>query len=288
MNKQLTTFLMAGLLATVVLFVYEKLGPSGAVKTTVSLEPVVPKDTLPVVIAKADLEQFTRITAQHVTVKDYPAGLVPQEATANTSEVIGMEVLEAIYKGEFVTLTRLRDPGETLGGLSSKLTVGGRAITISVDAISASGGFIQQGDIVDVIALFPGSSGNEMAKTILTNIKILAIGGDYRERLQKNPGLMIQGGANMRITIAVATEMASKILHLGSRSRYRLILKNPKDTSEATTKGWSYTQLLKEHLPAELNPTVRKIETKYSVAVIKGVSESQVLVNLEAKNDFQE
>lgn len=283
MNKQVTTFILAGVLAGIVMFVYEKVGSTGPVDVpVVDVGPEEPKDTIPVVVAKADLEQFTRITQQHVTTKDYPAGLVPQEATVNTSDVIGKEVLETVFRGEFVTLTRIQDPGEKLGGLSHHLGANERAITIAVDAISASGGFIQQGDIVDVIASFPGQGGDEKVKTILTNIKILAVGGDYRQRLQKNPDQLIRGGgSSIRITIGVDSEMAAKIHHLGGRSRYRLILKNPKDTSEAVTDGWSYSQLLKENLPPELNPTVRKVEQQYMVTVIHGLSESREAVNVE-------
>lgn len=286
MNKQTTTFFVACVMAFIVMFVYERAGSTNVPAPTVPVvaAPEHPKDTVPVVIAKGDLEQYIRLTPQHVTTKDYPIGLVPLEATVNTSDVIGKEVLEEIFKGEFITLKRLQDPGETQGGLSSELKPGERALTISVDAGKAAGGFIQQGDVVDVVAQFPASGGDEKTKTVLSNVKVLAVGGDYLKRLRKNPDQLIRGGgAQLRITMAVTSEMAGKIHHLGKRTVFNLILKNPKDTSDIPTEGWSFSKLLKEHLPPELNPTVKKVEKQYQVTVISGLSQTKQSVNVETE-----
>jgi pilus assembly protein CpaB len=272
---------IACLLALPIVFLYNRAGqpevPEGLHGDSIE----TPSDTVPVVTAKVNLEQYTRITEQHLETKDYPAGMIPQEATVSTSDVIGKEVIEEIYQGEMITLSRVQDPGEAVTSISSFLEKGERAITITVNAISGSGGFIQQGDIVDVVAKIPAQK-DETVETIISNIKVMAVGGDYRRRLRKNRGKTIKGAdKTVRITLAVTSRMANKIQHLEKRTQFRLILKNPKDTSEVETDGWKYSRLKRENVPPEYLPPEKPESLKYLVTVIRGVSPTKEAIAIE-------
>lgn len=275
MNKQTQRMVIACLLALPIVLLYNRAGKPDIEVVDVDVPIEEPKDTVPVVTAKVNLDQYTRITEQHLQTRDFPAGMIPQEATVSTSDVIGKEVMEEIYQGEMITLSRVQDPGEAVTSISTFLDKGERAITIAVNSINGSGGFIQQGDIVDVIAKLP-SARDETVETILSNIKVMAVGGDYRRRLRKVRGKTIKAGKNnVRITLAVTARMANKIQHLGSRTQFRLILKNPKDTTEVETDGWQWSTLLRENIPAEYLPPQEEEALKYMVTVIKGISSGQ-------------
>lgn len=283
MNKQTQRMVIACLLALPIVFLYNRAGRTDIdlPDSTVSVEE--PKDTVPVVTAKVNLDQYTRITEQHMETRDYPAGMIPQEATVSTSDVIGKEVIEEIYAGEMITLSRVQDPGEAVTSISTFLEKGERAITITVNSIEGSGGFIQQGDIVDVVARIP-SSRDETVETVLSNIKVMAVGGDYRRRLRKNRGNTITASdQSVRITLAVTARMANKIQHLGSRTRFRLILKNPKDNSEVETNGWQWSKLERENIPVEYLPPEQPEERRYLVTVIRGVTPSKEEIAIPAE-----
>jgi pilus assembly protein CpaB len=276
---------IACLLALPIVFLYNRAGqpdvPDGLHGDSIE----TPSDTVPVVTAKVNLEQYTRITEQHLETKDYPAGMIPQEATVSTSDVIGKEVIEEIYQGEMITLSRVQDPGEAVTSISTFLEKGERAITITVNAISGSGGFIQQGDIVDVVAKIPAQK-DETVETIISNIKVMAVGGDYRRRLRKNRGKTIKGADKVvRITLAVTARMANKIQHLEKRTQFRLILKNPKDTTEVETDGWKYSRLQRENVPPEYLPPEKPEELKYLVTVIRGVQPSKEAIAIEVPEE---
>ena len=276
---------IACLLALPIVFLYNRAGQPDIDPDEIGSNIEEPSDTVPVVTAKVNLDQYTRITEQHLETRDFPAGMIPQEATVSTSDVIGKEVIEEIYQGEMITLSRVQDPGEAVTSISSFLEKGERAITITVNTINGSGGFIQQGDIVDVIAKIP-SARDETVETILSNIKVMAVGGDYRRRLRKNRGKTIKAAAaSVRITLAVTARMANKIQHLGRRTNFRLILKNPKDTSEVETNGWKFSRLQRENVPPEYLPPDKPEELKYLVTVIRGVSPSKEAISIEVDEE---
>lgn len=283
MNKQAMRLLIACALAVPIVMVYTRSNKPKAPAVVTEVE--APTDgMLEVVVAKAPLEQYTRVIPQHVTTRKFPAHLMPQGATQLTSDVIGKEVLEEVYPGEMIMITRLQDPGEGPTSISSFLGDGERAITVKVPHLYASGGFIQQGDIVDVIATLPTES-DETVETIISNIKVMAVGGDYRRRLSKNASKTIKGaGKPILITLAVTGVMANKIQHLGSRTRFNLVLKNPKDTTEVETEGWQFSKLLRENLPPEMFPPEEKEELKYLVTVIEGVKERQEEIAFETED----
>src|SRR5690606_41905490 len=66
------------------------------------------------------------------------------------------------------------------GYLSAVLEKGKRGVSIAVTADSASGGFIVPNDHVDVVLTSPGPNG-QMSETILSNVKVLAIGARLGE-----------------------------------------------------------------------------------------------------------
>ncbi len=275
-----------------VLFVYEQIGAGSTGPIAANPTPTEEeKKTKLVVVAKAPLEQFTRITEAFVEVRERSENMeLPKDYVIAPEEIIEKEVIEEIYKGEMITLPRLQDPNEGQTGISRFLGEGERAITILVDAISASGGFIQQGDIVDVYARFPDPETNdERVQIVLRNIKIMAVGGDYRRRLRKNADQRISTlGQSIRITLAVASQLANKIKHLGSTTPFGLLLKNPKDNSDSDTEGWAYSKLLAENVPPEALPPPEKTQLKYNVSVIRGLSESieEIEIDVEEETDF--
>ena len=135
-------------------------------------------------VAHTDLRVGTFVKDADLEPRDWPdAGIDPNNVRADqvpTSEFAGSVVREHIGKGEPIFRDKLVKPGDR-GFLSAVLLPGMRAMTISVDSVSAHSGLLLAGDRVDVILTQTVSSSNETAaghvsQTILRAARVLAVG----------------------------------------------------------------------------------------------------------------
>lgn len=269
--------MIAALLAGALTLFYQFSAPAPATVEPIAnpIAELVP--TGQVVVARIPIQAYSEpIQKKHVKEVPYPEEHLPDGAAPNLEEVLGKIPKEDILDGEIVMLPRLKTPGQKDAGISGLLKVNERAITLEVDGITAAGGFIQQGDIVDVIAMYPASADQQIdVKTVLSNIKILAVGAAYQTSVARGPGNMVQGNAGRtRITLAVPAIQANQIMHLNRRASYRLILKNPKDTTIPETDGASYAQLIKENVAPRFRNRFRTANKVLKVHVISQTSES--------------
>jgi pilus assembly protein CpaB len=100
----------------------------------------------------------------YVTIKDAP------DAIENLNNVVARF---EIFKGEPIRENKLARVDR--GYLSAVIEPGMRAVSINVTAASSAGGFVIPNDRVDVV-LTRRANGSQQSETILTDIKVLAIG----------------------------------------------------------------------------------------------------------------
>ncbi|ALA17057.1 MULTISPECIES: Flp pilus assembly protein CpaB [Chelatococcus] len=120
-----------------------------------------------------------------------PKGAVTRAASPNAMEdVSGAIARTAILAGEPVRHERLIK-ADGSGFMSAILPTGKRAIAISIDnrGASSAGGFILPNDHVDVIRTYRDEEASKqqgvdvtVAETVLTNIRVLAIGQTVQEK----------------------------------------------------------------------------------------------------------
>lgn len=154
--------------------------------------------TVPVLVAAADIPVGNTLSEADLRWLDWPAAGVPagvirkDEAPEVEKELIGQLARVAIQGSEPIRREKLIRTDGT-GFLSAVLPSGKRAIAISTDSRGANtaGGFILPNDRVDVIRTFEEDSGgrrgdrnseNYVSETILTNVRVLAIGQNIQER----------------------------------------------------------------------------------------------------------
>ncbi len=101
-------------------------------------------------------------------------------------KMIGAVLRSDMLAGEPFTPQKYAHPG-TAGFMAALLTPGMRAVSIEINADSASGGFIYPNDRVDIVMTrkVPVATGGGISKqlaidTILNNVRVLAIDGYYR------------------------------------------------------------------------------------------------------------
>jgi pilus assembly protein CpaB len=229
-----------------------------------------PLSTQPVVVAAADLPIGTALDKVHLATVEWPQGRAPAGAFAAASDVVGRSLTQGVVAGEAILERRLADPARGRG-MAAILAPGRRAMSVKVDQVIGVAGFVQPGDFVDVITTMRlddnaeravGSGTERMAKTILQNIRVLAIGQELATEGQKPVSVQV-------VTLEVTPEEAER-LALGTQyGKVLLTMRARTDQVAVETEGVTPRHLLAEELVAAPAPApppapVEKVERRSS------------------------
>ena len=219
-------------------------------------------NTVNVVVSLVDLEPYaTTIDKAMLDTIKYPEELVPRGASLDFSDVEGKLPVAPIYAGELIQLYRLVEKDQYKESLRQIIPPGHRAITITVDSLAGVAGFISQGDIVDLIAVYNKnvnvtndrrSKKSKEAKLKLQNLKVLIVGSKYNPVAHENKSKAIKGDLKKKaITLAVSPKEAVQITHIVQKAAgasFRIALKNSEDLQIVNTEGFSDLKLQDETL----------------------------------------
>lgn len=231
-------------------------------------------------VAKQNLDPalITRITTDLVETKAFPENVpVPDSSLViKNFDAIGNKILIApIAQGELLMRTRFADARTEVKQkmLRDVIPNGFRAITVDVDAVTGSGGFINQGDIVDVMATYT-AGGRQLTRIIIQNVEVLARGNQYLTTNRPSGERVIRGDAGgVLFTLKVKPEMAIKLAHIVDErgfNRFRLILKNRDDKQQLFSQG----VLLREVLTDKPRPPVKpgQLEAPPEIEILRGAA----------------
>ena len=166
------------------------LGPSRApAPTVVELAPQIQSQD--VLVAAADIGQGQKLTSENVRWQRWPdeamnPAYIQKQAMPDAPEKLqGSVVRSQFIAGEPIREVKLARPES--GFLSAILPAGKRAIAVRISAQNTAGGFILPNDRVDVIQTIsqqtnPDVAAESVSRTILTNVKVLAIDQTIEEQ----------------------------------------------------------------------------------------------------------
>lgn len=182
--------------------------------------------TAAVVVATQDIPANTKITADMVTVKQLPVGVVLQGAFRDTTGVVDKVTSVSIVSGEQVLTSRVSSSSIALAEYGDKAPLsllvpeGRRAFSLKTSEVAAAGGLIRGGDHVDVI-LSGGAAGVENSQAFLASgsacyvvqdIEVLAVGNAVkRVATDGGPAGVAAAATNpeaVSVTLAVTPEEA--------------------------------------------------------------------------------
>jgi pilus assembly protein CpaB len=190
-----------------------------------------------ILVAAAPIGVGERLTPNLVEWLDWPTGALRDDyLTEDLLPNAPMDMAGTVARFEFF-------PGEPIrqiklvrsdqGYLSAIIPQGMRAVSIGVTAESGAGGFINPNDRVDVV-LSRGTTAGTVSETILSNIKVLAIGlrlgevgasGD-----PEGEGPQSQTFTNSTIaTLVMSPAQAESIINAGSVGELSLVLRSVSD-----------------------------------------------------------
>ncbi|PKL48394.1 MAG: Flp pilus assembly protein CpaB [Candidatus Riflebacteria bacterium HGW-Riflebacteria-2] len=250
MNRRaIVVALLASLAIAMLLWSKLQKAPGGQVSPPVVETPAEVKK--PVVVSKKAVAARTRLEESVIKdsfeVKEIIASAVPALAISDIASMTGRYTAITILKGDIMTENRLMDANQ-IPNLARAVPRGKRAVSIAVSKVTSVGGFIQQGDFVDVIATFKPRGSEPVTKIVLQDIQVLAVGGSY----QFAGGIptmtpAISAAKVDLITLAVTPEELEKIIQLDDSTAFKFVLKNPNDKDKRViTKGATQRSVLQE------------------------------------------
>jgi pilus assembly protein CpaB len=175
----------AGLAAILVIFLMRGLLGGGTAPAKAALPP--PATTNQVLVAASNEEPGTPLTADMVRWQEWPkssidGSFITQDGSPNINTVVAGAVVRApLVAGQPITTSNIVHSSSS-GIMAATLSPGMRAVSVGISTESSAGGFILPNDRVDVILIEPLSDAHQFhARTILTNVRVLAVDQTYKE-----------------------------------------------------------------------------------------------------------
>ena len=250
-RKTMAVLFMIGIIVFIGILLKKQMGKQEAQKKAaeekLKAEREKLKRTMPVVFASRDIEKRRTITKEDVKIVDVPEHDFPKlDYVTSIEEVVGQMALVDIYSREAILRARVAGK-DKVTSLSFLVPKGMRAISVNINTVDACGGFLNQGDIVDILATFriddpsrPGTN-TTVSTDLLQNVKVLAVNKDYligdskdensdeeekeeKEDEKKKTGSLKAKEKVSMVTLLLSPEDAEKIVVASSTAKIKMIL----------------------------------------------------------------
>jgi pilus assembly protein CpaB len=207
--------------------------------------PAVEKE--PILVAAKDIKVNESLGEKNLKLEEWPKDKIPSDAIRELKDVQGQRaggiILadEPLRKAKFAVDHRIDD-----------IPRGYRVVTVSADAVSATGNLLQPGDRVDVVVAVKHNTGtqNQLAKTILQDIRVFAINEQYRP----TEGDKSDGSISAKTVSLLVTPTQAETISLASEmGKIRLVLRHPDDDAVAETAGAEEAEILQGSTHADRN-----------------------------------
>lgn len=178
-----------------------------------------------IVVATKPLTFGSQLTADNTLEIPWSKAALPEGAFPTKEALLkdGRRMtLALIAKNEPILRSKITAANQP-ATLSSMLAPGKRAVTVRVDDVRGVAGFIQPGDLVDVVlirTMAESRSNDSYSEVILQSAKVLAIDQITGEHTE-------QPTIAKAVTLEVGVEEAQKILLATNIGRLSLILRQP-------------------------------------------------------------
>ena len=206
-----------------------------------------------VVVAATMLKFGDKLTALSLREVNFPLSSVPEGTFDSVAELTAGELrvaLEPIYPGEPVLAAKISGRGGK-GTLSTVIDPAMRAVTIRVDDVSGTAGFITPSDRVDVLLTRTEKEATAQATpqtdVLLQNIRVLAIDQEANERKDK-PTVV------KAVTLEVTPDEAQEIALARTIGTLSLALRNLTNSAAVPTRSIFASDLPGAHKQAEPAP----------------------------------
>lgn len=211
-----------------------------------------------VIVAKRDISEMSEIYENMLEQVTKPKKFLEPNAVKDKKEVMNFIAAVTIHKGEQITFNKVLAPGVRTG-LSKQISPGKRAISLTIGDDTAVTRLIKPGDRVDVVATIDppgGQKGSQIAKVVMQDVPVLAV-GEYiatqlPRKIEKDEVSGKETARNLAenrnfntITLETDPQMALQLTLLRDTSaRLSLLLRNNDDTERVNLNGMMLLDVL--------------------------------------------
>lgn len=214
-----------------------------------------------VVVASDKLEPGVKLTAQKLMMKAWPSDSIPIGVVMRPEQLINRTPKMEVAKGE-VILERMLAPLSSGGSMAVQIAPGKRAFTMNVNEAAGVSGFAIPGNFVDVILNSKDQNNQELSKTILQKILILAVAQD---RLADDFKPKVVNTITIEVLPAEA-EILDLARSIGALS---LVLRQQNDTFNVESTGVTREDLVSKSLRS--NSQSKKDHKSFGIEIIRGI-----------------
>src|SRR5262249_8417595 len=171
-----------------------------------------PPETVPVVVAAADVPRFAALSAEMLTTREFPKDMAPPGSLSRVEDAVDRVCLGQLVRDEPVLNAKLAARGAGRG-IAPGIADGMRAFTIQTPNVASGvAGFILPGNKVDVLLHVPGNGGNGpngggITTTLLQNVEILAVD----QRVDAPADNKVDANLLRSVTLLVRPDQALKL-----------------------------------------------------------------------------
>ena len=190
-----------------------------------SLASLVPKPaTTEIVVAATPLALGTPLDSHNVKLIPWPESEPVAGMFTRIQDCANRAVITAVAENEPILESKLA-PLAAGAGLPATIPEGMRAVSVAVNDVVAVAGFVMPGTMVDVLvtAALPNGRSQNITRTILENVRVLAAGQKIEQDRDGKPQTVPV------ITLLVSPEDAAKLTMAATEGKIQLALRNTID-----------------------------------------------------------
>ena len=229
-----------------------------------------------VVTATKPLDAGSTISADAITLTDWPSNFPLEGAITKTQDVIGRILVYPVAAKEPIRESLLAAPGSV--GLTAKIPDGMRAVAVETNDVTNVSGFLFPGCRVDVLVTFRPDPNRgdqpDVTATVLQNIEVLSTG----ERLQPDPSGKPQ--KVRQVTMLLSPDDAQKLVLAANKGTVQFVLRNGTDQAQESHRPVQLKDLETFGRPAPVAvkraPAAPRTQNVYEIETYSGTNKSTV------------
>jgi len=203
--------------------------------------------TTPVVVVRSDVPVASSLTAEQLTMVDWPSEHLPTGALRSIAGATTRIARRPLAQGEPVLEAALYPIGAA-GGLGAVIADKHRAVSVKVDNVIGVAGFVVPGSRVDVMATIRRVDRQRaipFSKVILQDVRVLAVDQKLEEVKSGEPELV-----NV-VTLEVSPKQAEHLIYAAHEGRLQLALRGPGDDAEFAARSIGVADIMDNPKPVK-------------------------------------
>jgi pilus assembly protein CpaB len=222
-NRMLIGFAVAIVIALLFsTYVYKQFKEASSQKTVVTTQRIV--------VAAVPLQLGTRIDANNLKTIPWPSSDPVVGAFTRVEDCANRALITPVAANELILESKLASR-EAGAGLPATIPEGMRALSVAVNEVVGVAGFVIPGTIVDVLVTGKtsnGQGGDNITRTILENVRVLAAGQKIEQDREGKPQTVPV------ITLLVSPEDAARLAMASTEGKIQLALRNTIDSKKVS------------------------------------------------------